>query len=373
MQQRAHDGARPPVSSAAPGRATLATAESEYIQILLTDKLVNADLGPQEVLCAVGWLGQWVESIAIGTARVAGNAYAIYPLGSEGLVSPPRVITAGLLWLDLAPLHGRIRQEINEENSRPAGEDDGNYLPVHRRIALLNRLLLLWRGPKGNELRKEQRRDVRKSVRVAFRLPEIALTMRLLESGFGEPRVPVEGVTVDEPVSTTSQKWTVNDVSDSGCRLHGIAAFAEGATGLLVAMRVDVTSVWIVGIVRRHVAVADGESDLGIQILSTSVRLLALEDVPAAGEPVNPLQSPAPATVAGSISKPALLLGPGAGPHARIRQSVLVMADDYAHGRVYYCRTKKSLYKLTLDKTLERHGSYVWAALRVVKEAALLR
>ena len=124
-------------------------------------------------------------------------------------------------------------------------------------------------------------------------------------------------------------------------------------------------------------SLSGGEADLGIQILSTHVRLLALDenaDANATTAAPNGGLDPASGFVrTASGRKPALLLGAGVGTHAAIKQSVLILADDYAPGRNYYCETKRHRYKLKLKNALERHEQYVWASLSVAQIGSLGR
>jgi hypothetical protein len=363
MRQRARDGGLAP--DAEEKAAMLgASAETEYIQILLTHKLASHDLDATEVLCAVGWLAEWAESLAITEDAPSGNAFAIFTAGSEGLVAPPVALSAGLLWLDLQPLHLEIRREIGREETTTE-PDDGFGLPRDRRIALLNRLLFIWSGPQGSEARREPRREIRRTVQVAFGLAEIAVAMRLSESytkESGPARV------------TPLERWRVADVSDSGCRVRGSTrAVAAIPMGTLIAIRVDGHDTWIVGFVRRRGELSGDEADLGVQILSTRIRLLALDDGAHVGARVDSTTSngpdPGPATRGGT--RPALLLSAGAGSRTSVRQTLLIRAEDYAVDRVYFCETKRHRYKLTLQQALEQRGGCVWAALSVAKIAQI--
>jgi hypothetical protein len=364
MRQRARDASA--TSDEEAKAATLgASAETEYIQILFTHKLASHDLDPGEVLCAVGWLAEWAGSLTITDQPPSGNAFAIFPTGSEGLVAPPEMLSAGLLWLDLKPLHLQIRRESGREKATNE-PDDGFGLSRDQRIALLDRLLSIWSGPQGSEARREPRREIRRTVQAAFGLADIAVAMRLSESftkewNAGEERRPL-------PV-TPLERWRVADVSDSGCCVRGSTrAVASIPMGTLVAIRVDGNDTWIVGFVRRRGEMAGDEADLGIQILSTRIRLLALDDGAGVGAIVDSAHadsSAASASRGGTL--PALLLSAGAGSRTSVRQTLLIRSEDYAVDRVYYCETKRHRYRLTLQQALERRGGCVWAALSVAK------
>jgi hypothetical protein len=352
-----------------------ASAEAEYIQILLTCRLAEGALAPQEVLCAVGWLRGWADALAISHEPVTENAFAIFPSGSDGLVAPPRVLSTGLLWLDVAPLHRLIRRKLGNEQHETE-PDDSIALSRERRVALLDRLLLLWRGPHGAAIRQEPRRSVYKVVRVAFGLPDIVLTMQRADAEIEAQaeRVSESGNGADNGDSTG--RWTVNDAGDSGCRLHGdTKAMAAIAVGALVALRVEGIGVWIVGIVRRKGSLAGEESDLGIRILSTHIRLLALDagrGEPAATTATHADGESAPGSVGPTTSgMAALLVGPGTGPHAAVRQSLLIPTSDYAAGRRYFCETKRHRYRLALGNAIERNAEYVWTSITVTKIAIL--
>jgi hypothetical protein len=352
VQQRVKDAAKP-AGAGAERTLSISSATSEYIQILLTARLADAKLEPAEVLCAVGWLGRWVDALAISTTPVAGDAFAVFPNGSEGLVAPPRGIKDGVLWLDVGPLHESIRNAVREETEAP-DVDDGGALAKTGRIALLHRLLQLWQGPRGDDVRAEPRRALKRPVHVAIGLTQITVAMRWPDSG------PETG------------HWIVNDVSDSGCRLHADAgSVAAVPPGTLVGLLVRETGVWIAGVVRRNVAFDSGEGDLGVQVLSASVRLLALtEGVEPQAEAGQAANEP-PATLGpdrrATKVRPALLLGRGAGRNRSIKQSVILLAGDYALGRDYFCETSRHRYKLTLDKPFERIAECIWAAVRVEK------
>jgi len=274
-------------------------------------------------------------------------------------------------------LHEAIRQMIRGEQNTP-DLDDGSALSGSQHIALLHRLLQLWRGPLGDDVRREPRRSLKKAIYVAFDLAGIALAMRHSDSeanGDGEAKgAPASSLTD----AVAAGEWTVNDVSDSGCRLHGgVDAVGAIAPGTLVGLRVRESSAWIVGVVRRNVALDDGEGDLGVQILSGHVRLLALDgtaNVRAAAVQTDAEGAPTPGLAERvAHAKPALLLGRGTGRNAGIKQSLILLAHDYAPRREYFCETKRHRYKLTLDKPLERIAECMWASLKIEKIGSLQR
>jgi hypothetical protein len=237
---------------------------------------------------------------------------------------------------------------------------------------LLHRLLQLWRGPLGDDVRREPRRSLNKAIDVAFDLAGIALSMRDSDSeasGEGEPNgASASSLRDAEPAG----EWTVNDVSESGCRLHGGAgAVGAVAPGTLVGLRMRESSAWIVGVVRRNAALDGGEGDLGVQLLSVQVRLLALDG--SANVRAATVQSDAEGAATRGLTervanaKPALLLGRCAGRNAAIKQSLILLTRDYAPCREYFCQTKRHLYKLTLEKPLERIAECMWVSLKVDK------
>ena len=151
--------------------------------------------------------------------------------------------------------------------------------------------------------------------------------MRLSESYTKEWSAGAE--TRPAPV-TPLERWRVADVSDSGCRVRASTrAVAAIPMGTLIAIRVDGHDTWIVGFVRRRGELSGDEADLGVQILSTRIRLLALDDGAHVGARVDSTTSngpdPGPPTRGGT--RPALLLSAGAGSRTSVRQTLLIRAE----------------------------------------------
>ena len=89
MQQSLHEVGAPGKGIAE--RAVLEnSAESEYIQILLTHQLNQGQLDPRDILRAVGWLARWVDKLSVTKTPGSGSAFALYPDGRAGLIEPPR-------------------------------------------------------------------------------------------------------------------------------------------------------------------------------------------------------------------------------------------------------------------------------------------
>jgi hypothetical protein len=339
------------------------SAELEYLQVLFTHQLNQGQLDPRDILQATGWLKRWVAQLQIVSRQPATPSFVLIPNSRTGLAAPPAEAEAGMLWVDPAPLQAQIRRELAASSSQAT---EGVHDP---RIGLLNQLAVLWAPATGQSRRREDRTPIRESVHIEVDFARIVEALLRTESRpHAAPLHEIELHGVGEgPRGGADTRWSVCDVSPSGCRLRGTLRLGQSiGPRSLIAIHLAVTGVWMVGIVRRMLRTHGDDVELGLQVLATHLRLLTLHahPTPPVPRPTGHLAHAAQRTATtAEVRSWALILRPGAGGLARSEQSVIIGASDYAPRRTFTCVAGANTSLLTLGDAIERYPDFVWAAM----------
>jgi hypothetical protein len=366
------------------------SAEQEYLQFLLLQRINVGNLSVPQIELASQWLRDWVPSLTLSTAPLQGDQHWLLDLGkTEGLFAPRPEQPAGeLLYLDITPLRSQLTALITSMTKQlvPAGDKAG-VREFKERLALAKRLELLWSPNTRPQPRRGERRADQRAILVAPGWSEIAVLMR--ESRPWRPHDPYK-YTFDDAVelvalghtriakkdsSNTKENlhpdrrgWQVLDTSESGCRIESATPrAAQLQIGSLLGLLSEGDSRWRIGIVRRLKRRTAEHTELGIEIIAENTLLIMPEPVIPrdSGYSVNGVD----VTTTGKAFD-ALYVPPQQRAQMAPVRSIVVPAAEFTPGRALSLTVEGQSSQIRLAVTIEQTRDWVWTTFEVTRAAA---
>jgi hypothetical protein len=364
------------------------SAEQEYLQILLLQRVNTGNLSAVQIEMTALWLRTWAFALALTDPPLEGAGFWLDSGLGDGLqVRKPQIVQGTLRYLDIAPLQKEIGNALAglsaqvQRASTPAIQAE-----AAERLALLRRLEQLW-GPRA---RYTERRGARvhtdRPVSVAVGLVEIAAVLqgtdpenRALQRRFrqGDPAAAASGLVppnsrptamaVTEHEPERSSGWRMHDTSASGCRLVSQSRkAAQQKLGSLLGVLEDGDTRWKIGIVRRLKKSSGGQTELGIEIVALNSLLVAPKPVASrdTGYSVDGID----VSVEGK-GFDALYLPPMHCPGRTPGRSMVVPAPEYAEGRRFFMTYDDHGCTIEFTAAIERNKDWVWSGFDIVTQA----
>lgn len=363
------------------------TVERQYVQVLLLGAANAGQLSPREVLWACRWFGRWCQSLSLshGEGASAGSGQSGFAVDLGGAEGPTRKATAGnerVLYLDTAPLGAMIEAAAAAlRTPGDAGSEPADAIR-YARLALLDKLRILFAPTPILIERRGQREPVDSTVQVVTGLTQIMQTLRssarqsvnaragaasplrepTIEAFNGPTRTMTRGAG-DAPIATP-EVWQVRDRSDSGCRMRGqVADLNRVIPGSLLAMRASESAPWSLAVVRRLRRLMVDHIEIGVEYVGCNPRFVKV----VIGERFDPsavqLRDAQPRCVG------ALYLPPSdAFPLRPIRTLVLPQRDFRPHGGVTLLAAD-AIYTLRLNEPIERQTEFVVTPFAVLRKS----
>ena len=361
------------------------TAEHEYLQILLMQRVNTGNLGAQQIEMAACWLRSWVSGLTLAEPPLEGaGLWLDLGLGDGLLAKKPQTAAGQLLYLDIAPLQKEIGDGMVELSVQlqDAGSPAARAV-VKERLTLLQRLEQLWR-PKP---RPTERRGVRvqtdRPVHCAAGLVEIAAAMHSgdatnaefyrrfrrhdpVEIAGGRER-PAFGSADPGAIDFDDEDakgWRMHDSSESGCRL--VSASREAAQqklGSLLGIQEQGDARWVIGVVRRLKKFSGGQTELGVEFIARNAMQIAPRAVASrdTGYSVDGIDVSAEGT-----GFAALYLPPMESPGRAPRRSMLVPVSEYGERRRFLLSVDDNVCTIEFTTPLERTKEWVWSGFEIV-------
>lgn len=363
------------------------SAEREYLQILLMQRVNTGNLSAVQIERAALWLRGWAHALALTEPPLEGAGFWLDLGRGDGLLAKkPQSAQGTLLYLDIAPLQKAIGDGLVELSVRmqrvgaPAIQAE-----AAERLALLQRLEQLW----GPGAKYTERRGVRvqadRPVHVAAGLVEIAAALHssdprneALDDRFrhGDPAElasghvqPTFGGT--DPVGIEFEQenasgWRMHDTSESGCKLVSQSRkAAQQQLSSLLGIQEEGDTRWKIGIVRRLKKISEDHTELGVEIVAQNSALIAPRPVASrdTGYSVDGID------VSGEGKGfDALYLAPMQSPGRVPRRSLLVPALEYRERRRFLLTFDNIADTIELTTALERNKDWVWSGFDIVHE-----
>ncbi len=361
-------------------RGDRCSAEQEYLQTLLLQRINTGNLSAPQIDMAGLWLRGWAHTLALAPAPLEGPGFWLdFGLGDGLLTRKPHTARGTLLYLDVAPLHREIDNVIGELSvqSKRAGAP-AIQAAAAERLALLQRLRQLWNPAARPIARRGERAPADRPVTVAVGLVDITVALQGTGNADGRARFRrldpaaagngsrVRSVNADAQLIYTggdrANSWHLHDTSESGCRLVSqSSAAAQQKLGSLLGIREEGDARWKIGIVRRLKNFSGGQTELGVGIVAQHALLIAPKPVTSrdTGYSVDGID----VSVEGFD---ALYLTPTPGESQPPQRSMIVPALDYAERRRYFLTVENAAYTIEFTRALERTKDWVWSAFDTV-------
>ncbi len=361
------------------------SAEQEYLQFLLLQRINSGNLSVPQIESAAQWLCEWAPPLRLEMMPPQDAAYWILDLDkAEGLFGPRAApAAANVLYLDITPLRDKLTALIADLTKQlaPAGARE-----LKERLALAKRLNLLWL-PNAQPLpRRGERRADERAILVAPGWAEIAILLR--EARPWRPHDPYK-YTYDDAAELVAlgraaakskdtgnvkdnlhpdrRGWQVIDTSESGCRIQSSTKGAANLQiGHLLCLLLEGDSRWRVGIVRRLKRRTAEHTELGIEIIAENTLLIMPEPYVAreSGYSVNGVDVNIKRQSFDALYVP---------PQQRMNQapvrSLVVPTAEFSPGRILVVKLDGQNHQIRLAVTIEQTREWVWATYDSLAES----
>ena len=368
------------------GRADRCTAEQEYLQTLLLQRVNTGNLSAMQIDMASTWLRGWAHTLVLAPAPLEGPGFWLDLGLGDGLLSrKPHTARGTLLYLDVAALQREVGNVVGElgVQSKRAGAP-AIQAEAAQRLALLQRLQQLWQPGENRIARRGERVPADRVVNVAAGLGEIAAALqggsntradasarfRRLDPAAardGHARVLDADTELIYAGGERVGNWKIHDSSESGCRLVSQTGVAgQQKLGGLLGIREEGDLRWKIGIVRRLKSFSGGQTELGVEIVAQHSLLIAPKPVASrdTGYSVDGID----VSVEGKAFD-ALYLPPTQRGSQPPQRSMVVPALDYAERRRLRLTLDNTAYTIEFTRALERTKDWVWSSFEVVPQA----
>jgi cyclic-di-GMP-binding protein len=367
------------------------SAEQEYLQFLLLQRINSGNLSVPQIELASQWLRDWVPSLKLAAAPPEGDQYWVLDLAkSEGLFAPrPEQQTGELLYVDITPLRTQSSALMTgmTEQIAPGGAR-AELREIKERLALAKRLDLLWLPNAQPQSRRGERHADQRAILVAPGWTEIAILMREARPwrphdpykytyddaaelvALGRAQVPKKDASgIKDNLHPDRRGWHVLDTSESGCRIQSTTRqAAQLQIGGLLALLLEGDSRWRIGVVRRLKRRTAEHTELGLEIIAENSVLIMPEPLTFtardSGYSVNGID----VTTKG---KPfdALYVPPQQREQMATVRSLVVPAAEYTPGRVLSLKVEGETREVRLAVMVEQARDWVWTTFEVIAAA----
>jgi len=357
--------------------------EQEYLQILLLHRLNTGNLTAQQIDRAAGWLREWVPLLGLAIKQPEGDGYWLDLGQGDGLMPVrPEVHAGELLYLDVSPLRARLEELFGrltaQAEAAKAAADNAGAADAEDRAELVHRLAMLWYPQAPKHERRGERYTDQHGITVAVGWQEIAqaLTLSVPQRSnapqgyhyddYGRLRPNRDGVpppAAMDPPKSALDVWQALDASDSGFRVRtSVQSAGRLRLGSLMALRVEQNTNWQLGVVRRMKRINADQTELGVEVISRAVALIAPKavamrdmgysvdgvDIGLKGQSFNALFLPGQSRARGG-SRPSIVLPPA----------------EFTVGRPLSLVVEGHNYDVLLAPPLERTKDWVWSPLEL--------
>ena len=357
------------------------SAEQEYLQLLLLQRINSGNLTVPQIELAAQWVRDMVPALKLDTTAPRGKSHWLLDLDkTEGLSAASKAApTNDLLYLDVGPMRTHLHALMDTlAGQLGSAGDAGGKAEIRARLALAKRLeVLLLPNAKPQPRRGERHADQR-VVLVASGWVEIPTLMRQgrpwrtyepnkytydglggppSSTGTEAPRKVVDGSS--EHLHPEQRGWQVLDLSDSGCRLESRTRHAaQMLVGNLLVLLFDGDSRWRIGIVRRLRRRTAEHTEIGIEIITDDARLMKVDPAGTTGGDVG--VSKLEIGGKGSRVFHALYVPPQQRSQVAPVRSLVVPAAEFQSGRVVALETEGQINQIRFVLTIEQTKDWVW-------------
>jgi hypothetical protein len=275
-----------------PGDAFKSSIKQEYVRLLLLEMADLPALSARQIELAFRIVGRVASAAQFEKERPDGTVYVVFPSEAHQPVLLARAgeLPPGVLYLDTGNCQPRLRALQERDATLDAGDADtafgGNFTLGERR-AMVQRLQEHW-GP-NPPARHARRLPASATARVLCGFAAASGVLPLFDQGSWNRQAAADAndhlriqLDDEEQKAKHSEKHAATRqftarLLDSSVGGMGIAVRSNNTRdvrlGQLLAIQVEKSSEWIIGVVRR-ITVQSEEWTLGVQLLTRRPKLL---------------------------------------------------------------------------------------------------
>ena len=249
-----------------PGQHGLSTVQQQYTHALVFCSSSMDGLLPEQIELADRLIAHFLSAFVLLPAPRTDSVYWVDAASGEPptrLSRRPAVVRASLRYLSPAPALTALNELTHrlEHGDLPADLNLGGEYPPKLVLAVLRHLRPYW------ALQPPQRQHRRHAIRTQMTVIE----------GFEQCYMVFAGATLQLQGDPARQQWLVDNISLGGFRaLLDRSSEAKVRLGALLCMQAEGSDNWLLGVVRRLGALADGVATVGVQVLSRRARSVDL-------------------------------------------------------------------------------------------------
>ena len=364
------------------------TIEQQYLMTVVLQLLDTGNLTPRQVEQTWAELDRWCASLRLSLAAKTVTSFFVDLASREGLKRrTPRALEGSVIFVDTQPLHAELmQQQVALEQAIRARPRSDDTIRLSDQLCLLKRFV----AKVDPEIRLIPRHGERAAasgyVDAIVGLTKIASFLReedrdpdfQLYAGksFGGSlelavfgRVRNDGDRRAElarhrlaQYAAPGGAWEIKDVSQTGVRLIApLDTAADVPIGTLVATRPQLGSQWTLGIVRRMRRHTSDRTEIGLEIVASS--LAGVDLVEQRRAPDSNYLVDGEEGIINGRSFIALFLTLKKSDHDAGVQSLIIPATEYQPSKRLTLVTAKSIYRVVLGGPIEQQPEWVWVAV----------
>lgn len=353
------------------------SAEHEYLQLLLLQRINTGNLSPPQIGLSAEWLRAMVPSLTLADTPPSGDGYWALDLTKpQGLLPAPAAELPGeVLYLDIAPLRTAFDALIQSMTEHLAKSSEaGDRIETRERLALARRLRRLVLPNAPPQPRRGERVADKRPVLVASGWMEIPILMRNMRpwqptepfkytygDNTGAAATISKGRRMEAPVDALPHDrrgWELLDTSESGYRIQ--SRTRSGAllqVGALIALLPHEENGKRVGIVRRLKRRTADHTEVGVEIISDNAQLMTVE----------PLEAEVTVFPAAKTARSftAIYAPPQQRAQTAPMHCLVLPTAEFRQGRLLSLKGSGPVNKARLAVLIEYTKDWVWATLEV--------
>jgi len=357
----------------------------EYVQALLLSPLGAGSMTPKQIEMIDTWLDNWLELSKLETTNDPTRHFFYVDLArGHGLkrIRPTTEAESSLRYIDTERLQDHIQQTERalKSGTLPASLGLGEEFRLPDGYDLLNHVANEWAATTERERRINDRAPIEGRCEVVRDLGPICkrIETEMMITGGTAPGqqlsmeeildIKLYGFVTERTKSTVSQRsqgnrelsseqWPLLDQSQSGIGVMLRGEESEWVkVGKLLAIRLDPTHAWQVGVIRRITRMKDDMRKIGVQTLSKEPRLVQLEASEiAAGLSYSVEHSQLDQHTS---SNALIFLNPDDS------NLIIIESARYAHGRQYKLRDQKEMHVIRLESVRDKGDGWLMTSYK---------
>jgi hypothetical protein len=354
----------------------------EYVQALLLSPLGAGSLMPKQIEMVDHWLDNWSEMSRLEMKYDASrHFFYLDTVKGHGLkrIRPNASMEPSFRYIDTERLQEHIKQTERalKSGALPASLGLGEEFRLPDGYDLLNHVANEWAATNERERRVNNRTPAQGRCEVVRDLPAICKRLETeleISSGSSPGQqlsmeeildIKLYGFVTERTKSAASQRtqsnrdlsveqWPLFDRSDSGLGVMLKGEESEWVkVGKLLAIRLDPTHPWLIGVIRRITRMHDDMRKIGVQTLSSEPVLVQLD--------MHEISSGLSYSVQDDHAEQQTSSHALVFPNLQDGNLIIMESARYAHGRQYKMRDQTGINLIRLESVRDKGDGWLMA------------